>query len=290
MTAGDPITLRVELSGSGSLRQALPPSLRESEDFRVYKSRLVNEDFQRDGLTGRKIIEQVVIPTHSGVDEIPALEFSFYDTASRQYQTIQTNPIPLKVLEGAPGQDRASAISSLPGHSLELAPSLLGEDLIYLKLRPGNLRDLRALEPGWVFTGFSTLPFALWGLFSLALNRKEQRRIDVAGTRRQQAPRRLRKHLSQLDQSSEELYATIWSILSDYLGARLNLPAGELNPQEVMQVLPASVAGECREHLSEWMRRCERARFAGRQTEGSDDDLRRDFRDFILNLDRELSA
>lgn len=290
VTAGDPVTLRVELSGSGSLKQALPPSLKESEDFRVYKSRLVNEDFRRDGLSGRKVIEQVIIPTHSGVTEIPGLEFSFYDTASRDYQTIRTDPLPLKVLEGAPGEDRAASISSLSRQPLDLTPSLLGEDLIYLKLRPGNPRDLRALEPGWGFTGFSTLPFALWGLFSLVLNRRDRRQIDVAGTRRQQAPKRLRKHLNQLDQSPEDLVGTVWSILSDYLGARLNLPAGELNSHEVMQNLPASVSDERRQQLSDWMNRCERARFAGGKMEGSDDDLRRDFREFILNLDRELSA
>ncbi|MDA3874771.1 MAG: BatD family protein, partial [Kiritimatiellae bacterium] len=155
VTAGDPITLRVELSGSGSLKQALPPSLKESEDFRVYKSRLVNEDFRRDGLSGSKIIEQVIIPTHSGVTEIPALEFSFYDTSSRDYHTIRTKPIPLKVLEGAPGDYQAASISSLKNLSTEQAPSLLGEDLIYLKLRPGNPRNLQALEPGWGFTGAS---------------------------------------------------------------------------------------------------------------------------------------
>nr|MDA3872742.1 hypothetical protein [Kiritimatiellia bacterium] len=139
--------------------------------------------------------------------------------------------------------------------------------------------------------GASTLPFALWGLFSLVLNRRERRQDDIEGTRRKQAPRRLRKHLNQLDQSTaENLYATVWGLLSDYLGARLNLPAGELNPHEVMQNLPASVSDERREQLSDWMARCEQARFAGKQTEGSDDDLRRDFREFILNLDRELSA
>ncbi|MEX2605962.1 MAG: BatD family protein [Kiritimatiellia bacterium] len=290
VTAGDPITLRVELSGSGSLKQALPPGLKESGDFQVYKSRLVNEDFQRDGLSGRKIIEQVIIPTHSGVTEIPAVEFSFYDTSSRQYQTIRTDPIPLKVLEGAPGQDRAASISSLTRPLPEASPSMLGEDLIYLKLRPGNLRDLENLEPGWDFTGVSTLPFALWGLFSLVLNRREKRLGDLEGTRRQQAPRRLRKHLNRLDQSSEDLYATVWTLLSDYLGARLNLPAGELNPHEVMQHLPASVSDECREQLSGWMSRCERARFAGGKVEGSDENLRREFREFILNLDRELTA
>jgi hypothetical protein len=289
VTAGDPVTLRVELSGRGSLQQALPPGLKESDDFRVYQSRLVNEDIQRDGLSGSKVIEQVIIPSHSGVTEIPALEFSFYDTTSRQYQTIRTNPIPLTVLEGTPEGDRAAAISSLPAHSQDLSPTLLGEDLIYLKLRPGNPRPLETLDPGWSFTGFTTLPFALWGLFSLMLNWREKKFDDVERTRRQEAPRRLRKHLRQLDDISGEFYAAVWSLLSEYLGARLSMPAGELNPEEVMKKLPDTVSEESRQKLGDWMSRCERARFAGGQAEASDAELRKSFREFILNLNRELS-
>ncbi|MGA0333726.1 MAG: BatD family protein [Kiritimatiellia bacterium] len=284
---GDPITRRVELSGTGSLQQALPPGLEESDDFKVYRPKLVTEDLERSGLSGRKIIEQVLIPKHSGVQEVPALSFSYYDTGSRSYKTLQAGPFPLQVLDT--GDESVRSFSSIAGETSNQEPEVLGDDLVYLKTRPGKIQKLTSLQPGWNYVGLSGLPFAVWAFMGLLLQHREKAGRDVEGRQRMEAPRRLRKQLQKLEQADAELYPAIWSILSAYLSGRLNLPPGELNPQDTLSRLRDHLSGEMLRSLEEWMRACDRARFAaGPDPRSNSAETKSSFRSFMLNLDREL--
>ncbi|MDF3127711.1 BatD family protein [Kiritimatiellaeota bacterium B1221] len=287
VNVGDPITLRVELIGSGSLQQALPPGLSESDDFKVYEPKLLTKSFRPGGRSGQKVIEQVVIPKHGSVTEIPELTFSYYDTTSKSYKTLKSGPFPIEVKATLTADD-ASIISSLPsmGNSPELTK--LGDDLIYLKIRPGKIQSVSTLQPGIQFLGFSSLPFALWAFVGLVVRQKHHRVSDPSNRRRQEAPRRLRKHLRQLEEKGLDIYTRIWDVLSEYLSARLNLPPGELNTQDVSNILQEHVSPETLKACEKWMQKCEQSRFAGNTTHGNRRHIREQFRDFILQLDQEL--
>ncbi len=287
VNVGDPVTLRVELTGSGSLQQALPPGLSESDDFKVYEPKLLTKNFRPGGRSGQKVIEQVVIPKHGGITEIPELTFSYYDTLSKSYKTLHSGPFPLEVKATLNDSD-ASIISSLP--SVENSPelTLLGEDLIYLKTRPGKIQPVSRLQPGLQFFGFSSVPFVLWAFVGLGVRTKQQKKSDPSGRRRQEAPRRLRKHLLQLDEKGLDIHMRIWPILSEYLSARLSLPPGELNSKDVSSILQEKVSPETLEACKDWMQKCEQARFAGNTAYGNRREVREQFRTFILQLDQEL--
>lgn len=318
VSVGDPITLRVQLSGTGSLREALPPTLEENDDFKVYEPRLVEEDLQRDGLSGRKVFEQVVIPTHADIREVPALEFGYFNPESESYQVETAGPFSIEVTGSSDPGTGASTISSLDtGGSGDAGPVMLGEDLVYLKSDPGDLRKLSDLRPGRGLVGAAALPFALWGLTALVMAGRERRGRDPEAERRRRAPRRLRRDLAKLEDIDglSELYARIWDCLSAYLTHRLGLPPGDLDPKQAAERLPDSASPKLREELADWMSRCERVRFAGAaasppssnvrgdadtpgaaasppssNVRGDADRLRRDFTAFMLNLDRELGA
>src|SRR5690606_11962555 len=113
----------------------LPPGLKETDDFKVYQPKLIAED------RNRKIIEQVIIPKHGEVTEIPPLTFSYYDTLQKAYKTLQSGPFPLQVNE-SDSDKMTSVISSLPSGTGSTEIELLGDDLIYLKTRPGELRSV----------------------------------------------------------------------------------------------------------------------------------------------------
>jgi hypothetical protein len=116
---------------------------------------------------------------------------------------------------------------------------------------------------------------------------KKKRREDFEGQRRQQAPKRLRKHLSQLDESEQDTYGQIWKVLSEYISARLNLLPGEGPSQELGARLPDTVSPETKVELETWISGCERARFAGESGDQNRETLLGDFRGFMLKLDRE---
>lgn len=283
---GDPVTLRVELSGTGSLQQALPPGMKESEDFKVYQPRLITENMQRDGRTGRKITEQVIIPKHAEVSEVPALDFSYYDTQAREYKTIQTGPFPLTVIEGD-GLQTTTSVSSLPSADGVQEIKVLGRDLVYLKNDPGRLVSFQSLQPGWTFTGLCTLPFCIWALTGFFVTQNQKKNSDGEALRRQKAPRGLRKQLKQLDENQGEVFGSIWMVLSEYISARLNLPPGESPSQDLINRLPDTITPETKQALANWITRCERALFAGAPPIADREKVLDDFRSLMLKLDKE---
>ena len=281
---GDPITLRVELEGTGSLKQALPPHYETTPEFKVYQPKVVTEDLRRDGLSGRKVLEQVIIPTQPGLEALPQLVFHYYQPDTDSYQSLTAGPFPISVT--------GEGVTSLTEGSMTrlqdvVETELLGEDLIFLKRTPGNPTSLESLTPGLVFGTGAGLPFALWALTALWFRQREAQQQDPSRKRRQQAPKRLQQRLRALD-ADEDVWKAVWEVLSGTLQDRLDLPAGELHAQELVPVLPSGMDEQVKQELFDWIQRCEQARFSGGATPDSAS-IREELKAFLPKLDKEVS-
>ena len=285
LSVGEPVTLRTRINGAGNIRTLLPPSLEESDDFRVFSPRLVEEDLARDGLSGSKILEQVIIPRHAEVSEIPELRFSFFDPDRWEYVIRTAGPFPLEVSPAAEGTVQPLTTGA-GGLRLNIGPTLLGQDLVYLKSEPGTPRALNSMSPV-AFSLWSSLPLAAWALFGWAHTRKETLRRDPTLARRMNAPRNLRKNLHAIQTASaSEIYEAIWKCLTEYLAHRFQLPPGEIQADSLTEHLQGRLQPETLQTLEAWLRRCERARFAG---DGAADahSLAEEFEPVMLALDKE---
>ena len=97
---GDPLKLTLTLSGAIQMRNLTPPKLSlqtnllDHFDFYDESVQTVKQDNQRR-------YSYTLRPRHSGSFELPPVEVSFYDVTARQYRTVRTEPIPLKVRQTA---------------------------------------------------------------------------------------------------------------------------------------------------------------------------------------------
>jgi hypothetical protein len=149
-TVGDPITLKVKLSGSGNFDRANAPALERNNEWKSYKPTSKFEPDDSAACSGTKTFEQALIPMHSGNLVIPALAFSYFDPETKQYVTRSTQPLSIDV---APGQIAAGTVppsapagaspvanpSSVPGNrSAEpaMAPNRLAPGSFHSTLRP----------------------------------------------------------------------------------------------------------------------------------------------------------
>jgi hypothetical protein len=286
LNVGEPITLRTAINGAGNIRTLLPPSMEESDDFRVFTPRLVEEDLARDLQSGRKVIEQVIIPRHAEVTEVPEMRFSFFDPDRWEYVTRTAGPFPLEV---APAPEGTTTF--LPGSGalrLSVGPTLLGEDLVYLKNAPGTFHSLRGMSPA-VFSFWSSLPVAAWALFGWTHKRKQALRDNPKLAHKRNAPRKLRRDLDALrNTDAAAIHEAIWRCLADYLGHRFQIPPGDVQSGALTPHLQDKLKPETLHTLDAWLRRCERARFAG-PTDTDTGSLAREFETVMLSLDREAS-
>ncbi len=94
--AGDPISLRIGIRGSGPMEFVQAPPLSElpeiTDQFKISRQPLAG--FVRGDT---KFFQTEIRPKHEGVKEIPPIPFSFFDPETREYKTVHSQPIAIEV-------------------------------------------------------------------------------------------------------------------------------------------------------------------------------------------------
>lgn len=97
---GEPITFTVTISGTGNIRN-INLDKPQSELFKIYdpntREYLLPKD---DKIGGEKIWEFIMIPQKVGNLELPIVSFSYFNPDKKQYHTIKSSQLRLKVLPG----------------------------------------------------------------------------------------------------------------------------------------------------------------------------------------------
>lgn len=258
---GDPITLRMELRGTGNLSTITPPAVPAAAGFRRYDAQPVKGEDAGD----RRVFEQVIIPNAVDVREIPALRFSYFDPDARAYETITRGPIALDVQAAAPGRaavvDAASAVAPTP---VPEAP--LGRDIVYIKDAPGSFVPRGgAGRPGLWWWALLALPVALVAGLRVWVRRGERLAADPRRIRFRAAGREAQRALAaaRAQHGHERLDATS-AALTAYLSAKLDLPPGAVERDRVLERLAAGgVAEQTRDDVGRFFALAEEARYAG---------------------------
>lgn len=230
LNAGDPVTLKIDISGAGNLDAISLPDF-DWPDFKVYNPNSNLEYSDQLGLSGVKKFEQVVVPQNSGVREIPELKWSFFDPSTKQYETLSHPAIPLQVNVAPNSQATPSGIAANASSAL---PQPVQKDIIHIKSSPGE------------FVGFTTpLPRQPWfialqaipilGLAGVTIWRKRQDKLANNPKLRRKIETRQYVHagLSELKNyaetnKSEEFYALLFRLMQEQLGEKLDLPASAI--------------------------------------------------------------
>jgi hypothetical protein len=106
--AGDPLTLRLKVTGTGNFDRVSSPMLGELEGWKTYQATAKFAPADSAGYSGEKDFEQAVIPLNPGRQTVPALAFSFFNPDTRQYETKKTAPLTVEVSPAPPGSVTAS--------------------------------------------------------------------------------------------------------------------------------------------------------------------------------------
>ncbi len=94
--AGDPITLKIGIRGTGPMELVQAPPLAEipslAADFKVSDEPLAG--VVRDDI---KVFTTTIRPRCEGITQVPAIPFSFFDPQIEEFVTIQSEPVAIEV-------------------------------------------------------------------------------------------------------------------------------------------------------------------------------------------------
>jgi hypothetical protein len=95
---GDPITVKIQLEGTGNFALVQAPVLTDKTGWKVYPASGTVQDLGAG--KGMKTFEQALIPMEQGLTVVPPRRFSYFDPQNEEYMTLTSDPIPLYLQAG----------------------------------------------------------------------------------------------------------------------------------------------------------------------------------------------
>jgi hypothetical protein len=260
---GDPITLRLTVTGSGNIKLLTPPKPNLPADFEAYDPK-ISDEITRDGgvIRGKKMAEYLVIPRNAGDRAIEPISFSYFDLDRNAYNTLRSQRFDFTVIQG-------KDVSSGTAIASKSDVRLLGEDIRFLKLSMGELQPIgeSLFASNWLFALFALPPIAFLSAFTY---RKRQEKLSgrVDQLRFAKAGREATKRLKQARKlfskgNTESYHAEMSKALMGYLEDKLHIPKASLTIDEAATLLEQHhVPSETAQALRSCIERAEFARFA----------------------------
>lgn len=235
--ANDPINMKVVVSGVGNLKLIKEPVVDFPKDFDRYDAKQTDKTkLTTNGLEGSMVYEFLTVPRHQGEFDIPPVEFVFFNTATRKYETVKTEAFHIHVEKGD-----GSEVNTMRDYSSQEEVQTLAKDIRYIKLG-----DVKQKQVGSFFFG-SGIYWAVMGvllaIFVALFVIFRQRAIanaDVVGSRagkaNKVATKRLKKAAKLMnDNKSNEFFDEVLRAMWGYVGDKLNIPVAKLNRDNIRE-------------------------------------------------------
>ena len=266
VVANDAVTMQIVIEGTGNMRMLSTPELRLPESFERWEPRISN-DFRTTtaGVTGRRTIEYMFIPRHSGDFEIPSVELVFFDLSTRTFRTLRTPVYPLNVLRDE-GGDAAGDMTFFLGRE---DVRQLARDIRFIRtddfvIAPAPKPILGTLVAWLMFL----IPLVITLLIFVILSKKVKENANASLLRNKKANKMAHRRLKfankllkegKKDQFYDEVLKAVWNYLSD----KMAIPVASLTKDTVEAKLnERQVDEKIIRSLFHILNTCEFARYA----------------------------
>ena len=271
VAVGDPITVRVQISGRGALDALTLPDQPAWHDFKTYPPTSKVETGDPLGLQGTKTFEQIVAPQSTDVHELPVFSFSFFNPDIKTYRTLRQPSVQLAVQSSGTTPAPIIAATKTPNAQPPPPP----QDILPIKEQLGALAQVAPpLVTRPEFLAAQSLPVLAW-LAAFVWRKRADSLANNPRLRRQRRVAQLvREGLNDLhrlaaENNSDEFFATLFRLLQEQLGERLDCSASSITEAVIDERLVLLGAPETTlAGLRELFQLCNQARYAPMRTSG----------------------
>ena len=265
---GDPVTLNMEINGTGNFNTVIIPKLENTEGFRVYAPQIKTD-------ARKKTFKQVLIPESDKVNQIPKAIFIYFDPNKEIYRTIVRESIPLEVerIAESPaqiiGQTQIASMALNEQPEERLKPPQPQGDILYIKESMGrmHIKDYEVYKNIFFLIIF-LMPLLFLIVTYLIYAKQNRLKTDTRYAHRTEAFKSMRKDFFELKRhlksnDSKLFYEALFKALQDYLGGRLYVPVAGLTFDTVEPVLKSrGVDAGILNKIKNVFSICDRAKFA----------------------------
>ncbi len=248
--AGDPITLKIGIRGTGPMELVQAPPLAELpelvQDFKVSDEPLggvVQDDI--------KVFTTTIRPRNEGVTHVPPIPFSFFNPEIEEFVTVQSDPISIDVsqseklaLDSIVGTSGRGKSGSPTSDTTKVGPALVNHE-------GQNLLTSQTAGPDPRFwLGWFLVPVGLLGLFLIFRSRETWISQDSS-----------RSTLGDIQRANEarDVAKAVLALIS----RKLDRPTDNLTRPEAIGAIAGLVDSTTIQQLESFLIDCENAAFRG---------------------------
>lgn len=280
-----------EVTGKGNLKLFNLPKIQTPSSFEVYEpERSENVRTTSQGMRGSLSEKYTVIPEFKGDYVIQPTSFSYFNPRTKSYETLQSDPINIKVNSGPerPEEDQVAS-SKDSGSPKNVISSKSNFNYIKLKTNLKEKDETQFFQSPLYWTLFF-LPF-LCIPFMLIFGKVQNREIDQNQIQLKRANKLAKRYLSEAKKTigdSKTFYESLERALHNYMKARLKIQTLDMQKDKIKEVLVSKGASEVTtKDFLKLLESCELARYTPTVTE----DMQKDFEKaakVISEIDKEV--
>ena len=291
IAANEPVTVKLEISGTGNQKLIQNPKVEFPTNFELYDPTIENVlTSGPNGFNGTRTIEYLVIPRYEGDFSIPPIEFSYFDINSKTYKTLKSPTYSLTVLKGDPSKATASTYVNQQEVRIE-------QDIRYIKTEnPTFINTDNFFVGSWAYWLWYIIPFLLLCLFFILYRKQMKLNANIALMRNRRANKVAKRRLKQAEQFLKkddksnfynEVLRAVWGYFSD----KLSIPGASLTRSNIGAEL--SSYGVDEKLIEEFMKildTCEFARYAPVESSAAMDEIYQQTSDAIGKMENILKT
>ncbi len=225
--------LKVTISGTGNLYLLNDLKIKLPDGLKHFKPETeLNDKYTKNGETGDRIIKFIIAADAAGKYQIPSIDFVYFDSDTKNYKTISSDPISVQVLKGK-GNSANTDTDKV----------VFNKDIRYIKNHTTNLQKHGSQFVGSVFFYLLYLILAvLFILFIFFRKKYLQANADLIAVRKKKAGKVSQKRLKKASEfmkenKKTEFYREILNSIWGYLSDKMSVSADLLTKDNIEQIL-----------------------------------------------------
>jgi hypothetical protein len=231
---GEPVTLRVELSGVGNWGTLGDPHWPSSAQWRIFNNKTDSQSKIVNGeMAGTRVYQQLFTPLTEGKLTLPTITYSYFDPATKQYHVLSSDALTIDVEPGNP-----NVAISLPKNNTPAKPNdQTAAPALTLKPAPQTLlSEAKPLTQQPLFGLLFIVPVGLVAGELAVSARKHYLDSNAARLRRSRALKRAQRELKRARRSRNVQIETSRIVLA-YLEDQIQTPLTGLSHSTLAQLL-----------------------------------------------------
>lgn len=283
--AGDPINLRLVLSGTGNLKLVKEPAVQIPSDFDKYDTKITDKTkLSEAGVEGNMIYDYLFVARKEGTYTIPAIRFTYYDTGSNSYKIITTQSFTIKVDKGN-GNGGMSDFDS--DENKDIRPIKTGNTSVH------KIGDF--FFGSVAYWAIIVVLLAVFAFLFYSFRKTVLMRSDIVGMKRNNANKIATRRLRRADElmlkgKSSEFYDEVMRALWGYVSDKLNIPVEHLSSDNISEKLSTlGVDDNTINKFTGALHECEFERYAPGDTKGNMDRTMESAMTAIMEIENSLN-